>query len=448
MLHKRSIKEKLLKGGAWAFAGKLGTVFAGLVVNALLARMLSPDDMGAYFLLFSVISILSTVSQFGMSAVALRTISSSLSADTPEQVWPTLRIMMLTILTLGSLMLFFLHTNLGEKLIADMFHSSAVNAGLSSAAVLILIMSLQSFFAEMFRGFHDIRLATVFGGLLTSVLILLMLTIIWVNYQILTISGAFNVTAFASGISLLAAILFFQGKVKLVGRAIGKVSYSAIMASSFPLLLFGLLYFSFSQAPVLVLGMLTSEDQVALFGAAMRLVMLITMPLIILNAVLPPIIAELWTGGKREGLERLVRNAATLAGIPAVLVLLVFALFSEPILEIVFGQFYGQGASILIVLCLGQMVNVWAGSCGLVLVHTGYEKSLPLITFVSALVTIILGVLLVRVWGAFGMAVAFSLGMALQNILMLYLVRKKLGIWSHMMVPRNVKSLLRFGDEK
>ena len=51
------LKRRLLTGGAWASGGKFVATLTAFATNALLARLLSPQDFGAYFLAFSVVLV-------------------------------------------------------------------------------------------------------------------------------------------------------------------------------------------------------------------------------------------------------------------------------------------------------------------------------------------------------------------------------------------------------
>ena len=62
-----SIKQKLVRGGAWALTGKILAALSGLGVNALLARLLTPEEMGVYFLTLSLVTIASLFAQMGMT---------------------------------------------------------------------------------------------------------------------------------------------------------------------------------------------------------------------------------------------------------------------------------------------------------------------------------------------------------------------------------------------
>src|SRR5215207_5320185 len=51
------LKRRLLSGGAWALGGRTVTILAAFLANVLLTRVLSPHDLGAYFLAFTMVSM-------------------------------------------------------------------------------------------------------------------------------------------------------------------------------------------------------------------------------------------------------------------------------------------------------------------------------------------------------------------------------------------------------
>ena len=51
------LKRRLLSGGAWAFGGKILVALTGLISSALLARLLTPQALGTYFLAYSILNV-------------------------------------------------------------------------------------------------------------------------------------------------------------------------------------------------------------------------------------------------------------------------------------------------------------------------------------------------------------------------------------------------------
>jgi O-antigen/teichoic acid export membrane protein len=83
--------------------------------------------------------------------------------------------------------------------------------------------------------------------------------------------------------------------------------------------------------------------------------------------------------GQTGRLERTLRTFSTLAGVPSLLVLIVFMLLGGPILGLVYSKpIYSSETAVLVLLILSaaKLTAVWAGSCGLVLQFTGHQTSM------------------------------------------------------------------------
>ena len=60
MLHiKKSLKQRLLSGGAWSFVAKAGASFLTVALAAIITRILPPGEVGVFFLSYSIIVLLS-----------------------------------------------------------------------------------------------------------------------------------------------------------------------------------------------------------------------------------------------------------------------------------------------------------------------------------------------------------------------------------------------------
>jgi len=173
-------------------------------------------------------------------------------------------------------------------------------------------------------------------------------------------------------------------------------------------------------------------DEVAVYGAAMRLMSLVSMPLLIVNGVVPPIIAQMYAQRKTAELERILRTTATFAGVPSLIVLVIFVFWGGDVLSMIYGPSFLQASGILLFLSVGQMVNVWAGSCGLTLMMTGHQIEILVITLLTGFVTTIMALITVQPWGGLGVAGSAMAGMILQNSAMLGMTYRRVGIRTDM----------------
>jgi len=243
-------------------------------------------------------------------------------------------------------------------------------------------------------------------------------------------------TVIAIGLSDLLGATLLKRKTSLSdydtsNSAKSPINVRAVLAISVPLLITNLLIMLLGQADIWILGAFRSSEEVGIYGAVARLVVLIAMPLSVANAITPPLIAELNARKELAKLESFLRATATLAALPAALVLLVFILIGPLILRFLFGPYYQQGATILIILAIGQFMNVGAGSCMFALAMTGEQKTAMVITSIAGVTSVTLALLLVQRYGGVGVAFSFAVAMILHNALMLVAVKKKLGVWTH-----------------
>ncbi|QIN77691.1 oligosaccharide flippase family protein [Rubrobacter marinus] len=288
------LKQRLLSGGIWAFTGRLLTSLGQLAINALLARLLAPQDLGAYFLAFSVVTLGAIAGSLGLNQAAVRFVAESMGLDQPGRA----RRAVTTAVAVGgtgALGVGLLYLPLGYYLSANFFRAPALAAVTGLVAGWMAIMALQSLLAEVFRGFHDIRLATLFGGLLTAIAFTGSLGLLWWIEGRTTLAVVLILAIGSGATSALIAGWVLRRKVAALPRerAEGGVGLGQMLRVAGPLLVTNLTLFTLTQADLWILGAFRSQEEVAVYGAAARLVVLVAVPIFVVNAVLPPMIAEM-----------------------------------------------------------------------------------------------------------------------------------------------------------
>jgi O-antigen/teichoic acid export membrane protein len=185
-----------------------------------------------------------------------------------------------------------------------------------------------------------------------------------------------------------------------------------------------------SQADLWIVAKFLPTEQVAIYGAAVRLVQLVMVPMLVVNAVLPPFVASLYREGRLAELEGVVRLAAAAGFLPALCIWLVFSLAGVPILELLYGPHYRAGATTLALVSAGQVLNGLAGGSAVVLMMTGHQFSLMCISIVCSALLVAGSLALVETYGMVGIATATGVSVALHGLLCLLWVKQKTGIWT------------------
>jgi O-antigen/teichoic acid export membrane protein len=425
-----TLKQRLLSAGAWALAGRVLTVVGGVAVNALVARLLAPEALGAYFLTVSMVSVFSVIAQFGLAQTSVRLIAASTATGRVGRAAKTVRLALRYGALGAAIVAAILILGLGNWLARQVFDSVLLAGVVGLTAIWVVIATLQGLLAEAFRGFHDIRLATTFEGTLTTVLSAFLFAGLWMIQGHSDLRQIMVLSIIAGFTNTLLAGLLMHSRLKSIGSN-DQLRPKEVLQTAWPLLVTNLTIFVFMQADLWIIGIFRTHQEVAMYGAALRLVKIVILPLAIVNAVIAPHIATLYAQERRRELQLMLRASATLASIPALLALLMFTLFGGPTLALVYGDYYRGAAPILVLLSLGQMVNMWTGSCAMILTMTRHEMAMMVIAVVSGLVTVSAAVLVVKPYGAVGVAAATATGIVLRNLSTLIYAKRRLDVWTH-----------------
>jgi O-antigen/teichoic acid export membrane protein len=428
----RRLARRLISGGVWALFGKLLTAGGGALVSVLLARLLPPAAVGAYFLGLSVVTAASIVARGGLEKTILQQVAESMARGQAGRTRATIRSVYLLAAGTAFLVGVVLWAGAGRWLTNRVFQSRELTSVVDLLVPWMVVLTFELLLAETFRGFDDIPKASLFGGALSRVLTVVIFTGLLALHGSNDLRTVILLTLLAYVGSLLPGARALWRRVSaLAAGDVHTVRTGFVLRSTWPLLVTNLTVFATGQAGLWILGAYRPDDEVAMFGVCLRLVMLVGASVMIAAAVLPPVIGRLYVYEQRKKLERIMRMTASVAAVPSLIVLVAFVVAGRPILELAFGAYYGAGAGALALLSVGQILNVWVGACGNTLIMTGHQRDLMFSAIVSGTVTVVGSLVVVARWGVVGVAAATSLGMIVHQMLMLGLARVRCGIWTH-----------------
>lgn len=436
-----TLRRRLAAGGTWALIGRSAMVLGSFTINILVVRLLPPDQVGIYFLLVSAVASAVVLGQFGLKKVAVRLISSHLATEqtslAAQIALKCLKLGFVASLVVASLF------SIGATSVFELLFDVNVSMGIITlGAIWVFFRAMKEIIGETFRGYQLIREASLFSGASEQ--------LVYAFLLIVLLSGIVDPTLFsvtASG--AIAAIISMMMAGRLLYVKMSPIPYATdkepprIVRMALPFFVSGTVLFIFAQIDIWTLGATQTKEEVAVYAAAKRLLFSIFIPLSIINDVLPPLISELFEKQQLEKLENMLRGVALMAAIPAMIILGVFVLAAESILGFVYGNYYRAGADVLIILSVGQAVNVLVGSCSNVLAMTGHQTLVMRVNLATGLLTVTGCIILAHVAGAIGVAVIIATTIAGQNLVMLVLAKRKTGVWSHAGKPALAVSALK-----
>lgn len=434
---------RMFKGIAWATSAKFLGMGAALAVNALLARMLSTEAMGSYFLFVSVVSFAALLARMGIQQTVVRLVAESVADGLPGRARKALgyvyRIVAVGSVVVGCAVYF----GGGHWVSVTLFHDPRMAALSGLMALWIVIFAFTTPVAETFRGLHDFRTTTYLQLVLPPVLLAIPLGLLRFLHAPVDLELAVRLSVGAALVSLALGTAMLARRMRRV-RGEGGIRFGEVLRISGPIFVMNMANFALANFSLWVAGMMLAASDVALFGAAIKLMYLVAIPLGLVGAVVQPFIAQLYGSGEKARLQRLLRGGATLAGLPAVCVLLVFVLFGKFVLGTMYGAPYAAASLCLVILALGELVNVWTGSCGHLLVITGHQRQAMQQALVWGAITAVGSFVGAYLGGMVGLAIAVSVGISMTNLTKLWLARKYTGLSSHAVLdPRAIRDAVR-----
>jgi O-antigen/teichoic acid export membrane protein len=196
------------------------------------------------------------------------------------------------------------------------------------------------------------------------------------------------------------------------------------------LMLTQLTFFACTQVDIWIAPFVIREDDLVWYLAPRRLVMLTSAPLQLLNLTIVTKIPELLSLGRKHDLQKLLWKSATIGFVPAALILCLFLSFPTQLLSLIYGSQFDAGRDVLRILSGAQLINAWTGSCGIVLMMGGQQRSVLLVNFLVAFI-LVAAVFLIYPKNPFQLSVIAGAATAVQYLMLWGMTRAIMGLWTN-----------------
>ena len=429
------LRRKLIGGGAWALAGKSASLGLNFVTMALVTRLLDVGSVGVYQLGQSVVLATALVARLGLDNTVVYLVSNAMAQGRPARARRAVR-MVLVLGACGAAAAWAALAFGGVDALGRIAQKGsyarlpviAAAMGVWSAAVATQILA-----SEAFKGFHAIREAVVYGGVVSGALTVGSFAVYGVLYGHVSLTTAAWTTSTSIGLSAIAAVVALVGRARRLPASGAELDhpYADVVRQSMPVLVSNVMTYLLTNVDVWIVGGFLSERDLALYATPAKLVTLIGVSFMIANQVLPPLIGELAAKNDKRLMERTLRGTAFVVGVPSMIVVLVFVLAGGPVLRLVFGPAYESGATVLAILCIGQAANILTGSSLFALLMTGHGLAAMWISGSMGFLAAAACIFAVRHWGAVGVAAAVSAVIVVQQLVTLFVARRLVGVWTH-----------------
>lgn len=419
-------KRHLLIGTAGTLVLNVSTLVTNFIIVIVLSRHLGADGYGAYAFALAWVAVLAVPSTLGLTPLVIRLVSSFHA----RSEWGLLRGLLRganAAVAVAAIAVTGLAAAIGwalERAEPDLLNPYLIGL------VLVPVLAFTSLRQAAMQGFGRVVLGRAPETFITPVLFL---ALIGLSYLVLgrrlsaSSAVALNVTAglvaFVCGAYLLRRTL--PREVRTAKR---EYEWQSWARSAIPLLALSGVSALQPQIGTIVLGSVAGAEEAGVYNVAQRVALLATFLHMAAAYPLMPMVARLFASKELERIEAVLTHAARvflLLSAPIALVLLVFA---GDVLEI-FGSGFDDGVTALRILVVGMIIRLAAGFAGLALVMTGHEASLTKTVAAGTALTVALSLALGPIWGAEGAAVALVVGLGVSDVVVVYVLWRRLGIY-------------------
>jgi O-antigen/teichoic acid export membrane protein len=411
---------------------------SGLFTTALLARILSLKEMGIYLLVASIVGITSVVGQFGLGRVGVRRVSEMLATTGPISAnkisWAVIQAGFAGALLIGIAM--------HQLIVPWIVRNVSGAAGLLTVNVQITLWSvaaiLTALIAQTQRGFHNIQMSSVFGNIAGPSLILAAYIVV---FEYFSMSPTVSlVVSIAAAISTTVTVAAFIILYKKIGQPISN-SFSEVTLlyrESWPFWVASIGSQAIGQSDIWIVASVQAENEVAQYGAVMRLLLLAAIPTAIVSITMQSIVSDLHARQQHRKLAKTLHTSNIFSALPSITILMMLLLFPEFFLTIVFGEPYKSAAILLVILATGDMFAAAFGSSAMLLRMMDHERMVMYTIFASGFCAILIGITAAKYYGATGVAGTFAVSVIIQRGVLWWYAYRKIGIRTDILAIRYV----------
>jgi O-antigen/teichoic acid export membrane protein len=420
------LKPKFLKAYLGSFLLQFILSLLTFVTTIVIARISGDKGFGIYSLVFTWVTVISSLALFGFDDLALKQISIYKSKNQFSEIksflyWGTKNLLFFSALIAFSYIIFCYLVPLPGIYEYRIFHIIA--------AFSIPFFTLVFFLQSVLKAFGLITI----GQLSEKLIQPLSFIIIVICYYLF----GFEVNDFAvilfRVISFILASIFVIFLIFVKLKSIYKSKLvkleSHIWNKSLLYFCLSTLLFSLnSRVDIIFLGLYSiSPEEIAYYNVALKFSDIALIPFLVISTVSTPIFASMFHENKLDALQNFYTMITRIGFLIVFLIIVVFVSLG-PFFLSWYGNNFQSAYTVLVLLCISKLVHVFVGPANYLLSMTGNEKHVTNALIFSVILTIMLDLILIPFFSLNGAAYASIGGLIFYDFYLAYIGFKKTGI--------------------
>lgn len=393
LLHNKTTRQTIMKNFFWLTLGQFGSRFIRAIIVIYGVRALSVQEYGIFSYAMSLFGFFMLFSDIGISALLTRAVTQKPKEQ--EYYFATSLVIKIFLLLITICLILFIAPAISKIEAAVLL--------LSPLAFMGVFESLREFFVSFFRGKEKMELDAL-------IIIISNVTLTIFGFIIFSISQTAQafVTAYLLSSACGFAVIFFFVKDRLlkIFSYFRKNLVLPILKSAFPFAfgsMLGILMFDIDNV---MMGWWRKVEEIGYYGAAQRIVGILTIFSGIIATVVFPVLSRLVTQGDKNKLKLFLERVMTINFLLAVPLVVGGILVRKSLIILIFGANYLPAVNVFSII-----INLLLISYPLVILSSlvfAYDKQAKFVgyTAAAALTNTALDALLIPRYGAVGSGIA------------------------------------------
>ena len=423
------LRAQLLRGGVGSLSVKVAHALLAFFLAVVLARTLGPEGYGVYSFALAIIMLTAIPAQVGVPQLVVRETAKAQANGNYALIrglwrWSNLAVAIFSTTALALVV--------GTVWFTDIGGEGARIATLTVGIALIPVIALANVRGACLRGLRKVVQGQLPESIIRPGVLLLLILIFgaWFAEDQLT-------PQIAMGLFVAAAIVAFAVGTWLLHRArpseLNFRPKPEYRASSWrnavvPLAMIAGLQLINNYADIIILGLFWPDDEVGIYRAVVQFSLLVAIGFHIIDKVIQPYLAAFYEASDLRNFQSLTVASMAIVFSCGALVSVLFFVFGEQLLSLIFGPLYASGWLALAILSIGKLFYSCMGIAWHVLNMSGYQYQTFKAAMVAASVNVTANIVLIPTYGMDGAAIGTAFAFFVFFILLARSVSKYVGI--------------------
>lgn len=430
--------RELISGSSKSFVIQIIGVMVSYAFIYTVTNSYGAATLGVFVLSITILNVVAVFGRLGMNTMLLRLVSENASKNQWYTVKKIVKKAFITV-ALVSITISIITYLLAHTIADKIFGKEHIYSFIELTALVITPFILLSLFLESLRGLKKIATYMFIQQIgIYSLAIITLLFFIFLEYK--TDTNTLVAYILSVIIIFITTSLILVKNIKKQPKQVNEVvpTLNQLLEISIPMMFASSFVLFISWSDIIMLGMFTTDTEVGIYSVALKIALVMTIPLTALNSIAAPKFAEFWGHQDLTNLKNIATKSTKLI-FWITLPLFLFIITLPNFFLKMFGDEFVSGVLVLTILAFGVFINALSGSVGHIIEMTGHQRIQQKILLIAAVLNILLNYILIPSYGMEGAAIATVITTSFWNLSYVLFIKKKFGFYTFAYIERDVK---------